>query len=252
MVSARPTPSVLRATVVAAATTIAMLGCEAPGFVDGPPQSDSPPVNPRTPAPHDDAVGDGDRAAQQWPALVGRFSWFDAAADSDAARRASTYFEGLPFGMPGWHTFRDDQSAAEPARAWLKLLDRLADMPASPMLTFVVSYFVNGWGELLAADERLSFPSELFAAGGGDAEDFALLKYVTLRRLEVPAASMRVIRLRLADGSRHAVLAVRLDETTIILDRMPAQPLAYLEDRWPDDYRPEVAYNEQGMWVLSP
>lgn len=96
--------------------------------------------------------------------------------------------------------------------------------------------------------DRWQTPAEL-AARGGDCEDFAAAKYFALRRIGLPASSMRVaLVVDEATRMRHAVLMVSLPQgRVVVLDNLydevvPASALA--------NYRPLMAMNEGG-WQLA-
>lgn len=89
-------------------------------------------------------------------------------------------------------------------------------------------------------------PREFFLKDG-DCEDYAISKYVTLKRLGIDPASMRLVivqdeNLRIA----HAVLAVTLGSDVFILDNqvdavLPQQKILH--------YRPVYSINETGWWL---
>jgi predicted transglutaminase-like cysteine proteinase len=92
-------------------------------------------------------------------------------------------------------------------------------------------------------------PAE-FIARGGDCEDYAIAKYMLLRRAGVPADAMRVAVVRdLALGTSHAILAVEAGGTTWILDNQAV-------DVKPADavtrYQPVYSINENGWWLHMP
>jgi len=86
-----------------------------------------------------------------------------------------------------------------------------------------------------------------FLQKGGDCEDFAIAKYMALRDLGVPVASMRVVVLNdLNLGIAHAVLAVYVDGNPYILDNqiskvVPASSIHH--------YQPVYSINESGWWL---
>lgn len=89
-------------------------------------------------------------------------------------------------------------------------------------------------------------PDEFFRKDG-DCEDYAISKYVTLKRLGFPAEKMRIVilhdeNLRVA----HAVLAVYLDGKRYILDN---QANMILTDDKILHYRPVYSINETGWWL---
>lgn len=90
-------------------------------------------------------------------------------------------------------------------------------------------------------------PQEMFARGG-DCEGFALTKYFALRDLGVRDEAMRIaIVWDRRDLEEHAVLLVRTDGDTWILDNKTRQPVRLTDD--PERYRLIYALNESGAWL---
>jgi predicted transglutaminase-like cysteine proteinase len=78
-----------------------------------------------------------------------------------------------------------------------------------------------------AGDQWLS--PLLFLQRSGDCEDYAIAKYLALRLLGVPETAMAVLVLRdRSTGRDHAVLVVREEGRTVVLDNL--RELARLED----------------------
>jgi predicted transglutaminase-like cysteine proteinase len=89
-----------------------------------------------------------------------------------------------------------------------------------------------------------------FLRRDGDCEDYAIAKYMTLKRLGVPVEQMRVVVLNdLNLGVPHAVLAVFLDTETLILDN---QIQTVLPDSAIAHYQPIYSINEHAWWLLKP
>lgn len=89
-----------------------------------------------------------------------------------------------------------------------------------------------------------------FLAHGGDCEDFAIAKYFSLARLGVPADDLRIVIVKdQALGVFHAVLAVRDQDQTLLLDNQLAEaaPLSAVPQ-----YQMVYAINTQGWWLASP
>ena len=87
-----------------------------------------------------------------------------------------------------------------------------------------------------------------FLASSGDCEDYAITKYYSLKALGWPERDVRLVVLH--DEERdtpHAVLAVRLDNQTYILDNLLTEPLP---DRLLRQYRPYYAVNAEARWVF--
>lgn len=89
-------------------------------------------------------------------------------------------------------------------------------------------------------------PDEFFLKDG-DCEDYAISKYVTLKRLGVDPGIMRLVILQDENlRAAHAVLAVRHEGVYKILDN---QVNAVLSDTQILHYRPVYSLNETGWWL---
>lgn len=84
-----------------------------------------------------------------------------------------------------------------------------------------------------------SAPLASFAAGRADCEDYAIVKYLALVELGLPAADLRMVVVKRRAADQHAVLAVRLDGRWLVLDNAR---LAMVEDRDLSDYRAVMAF----------
>lgn len=85
-----------------------------------------------------------------------------------------------------------------------------------------------------------------FLAKSGDCEDYAIIKYMSLRNLGWSVSDLRIVVLEdqnLKVG--HAVLAVALRGGTLILDN---QITVVTDERRIRHYRPIYAVNEEGWW----
>lgn len=89
-------------------------------------------------------------------------------------------------------------------------------------------------------------PYELMEKGG-DCEDYAIAKYISLRRLGVPESDMRIIVVRDADlgGVVHAVLEVRDGNRAKVLDNQNAR---IIPTKQIHHYSPLFAINEHKWW----
>ncbi|MBV1901612.1 MAG: transglutaminase-like cysteine peptidase, partial [Kordiimonadaceae bacterium] len=89
-------------------------------------------------------------------------------------------------------------------------------------------------------------PSE-FLMKDGDCEDYAIGKYVALKRLGVDISAMRLVILQDENlRAAHAVLAVEVEGVAYILDN---QVDAVLADTQILHYRPVYSINESGWWL---
>lgn len=153
---------------------------------------------------------------------------------------------------PAYEACDADPGACPDARlaAWRRHLADIRPLPPRARLQ-ALNAFVNRWPYRLDADahgaaDHWATPLE-FLAKSGDCEDFAILKYVSLRDLGVPEADLRIVVLR--DTLRdlpHAVLAVRLDGETLILDSLSD---AILRPSRLPHYEPHYSVNETHRWA---
>lgn len=101
---------------------------------------------------------------------------------------------------------------------------------------------IDNWG----VSDHWSTPAEFFAQGG-DCEDYAIAKYVILRRAGLTPDQLRVVVVQdERTDRRHAVLAVYTDRDILILDNQKALPIPAAQIA---HYRPYYSINEQGWWL---
>lgn len=100
-----------------------------------------------------------------------------------------------------------------------------------------------------AREDYWATPRELIE-NGGDCEDFAMAKMLALQHLGVPAQSMRIVVLQnTATAQPHAVLAVSLGESTVILDNKT--DTLFTDTELPH-YVPLYSINERQWWLHMP
>lgn len=133
---------------------------------------------------------------------------------------------------------------------WLGLIRRLQGQAPRAQLVAVngfinqTPYVVdqNNWG---VADYWAS-PGE-FLARNGDCEDFAIAKYLTLRRLGFDAEALRIVVVDDTNlGRPHAILVVFVDHRAWVLDNQIKQ---VIETRAITHYRPIYSINEAAWWL---
>jgi predicted transglutaminase-like cysteine proteinase len=97
--------------------------------------------------------------------------------------------------------------------------------------------------------DRWSAPLATLAAGLGDCEDYAIVKYVALRDAGIPADDLRLLLVRdAATREDHAVLAARQDGHWLILDNRGA---VLVEDGEAANLRPLFALGRNGVNLLA-
>jgi predicted transglutaminase-like cysteine proteinase len=90
-----------------------------------------------------------------------------------------------------------------------------------------------------------SSPLVTLAHGAGDCEDYAIAKFVALRRAGVSPDDLRIVIMRDAlRGEDHAVAAARLDGHWLLLDN---RRMAMVEDADIRNYRPLFVIDQHGV-----
>ena len=136
------------------------------------------------------------------------------------------------------------------AAAWQAMIRDQRGRPPLHQLD-TVNRFLNGWRykEDSANYGRRDYwasPLEFFQRSG-DCEDYAIVKYVSLRKLGFAAEQLRLVVVH--DSVRdlaHAVLAVYLDDQVYILDNLTRMVLPQEEVT---HYVPYYSINETTRWA---
>jgi predicted transglutaminase-like cysteine proteinase len=195
---------------------------------------------------------------------------FMSICEASAADTSKTIFgfqgtshENLkPF--PKWRnvldTYKDQPGACNSGKLnacafekWNDLITDLKDKPKKYQLARVNSYLnlyryildpIN-WG----VKDYWEIPKEFFAKFG-DCEDYAIVKYFTLRALGWKAEDMQIVvlqdmNLRIA----HAILSVEFENKKVILDNQIGLVIDAKRIR---HYRPIYSLNENGWWRYKP
>lgn len=101
-------------------------------------------------------------------------------------------------------------------------------------------------------NDHWATPGEFLKNKGGDCEDFALIKYWTLRKLGIPAENMSIlVGYRLDRNEAHAVLSVKDDNgKTWILDNLIRKPVS--EEKMYSVFVPKYQISEKEKKVCVP
>jgi predicted transglutaminase-like cysteine proteinase len=139
---------------------------------------------------------------------------------------------------------------SEPARQWLALLARLEGAAPIEQLKAVNGFF-NSFpyrSDLANYGQRDYWATPLeFLARSGDCEDYAIAKYVSLRRLGLSATRLRIAVVQDRDrDTPHAVLLADVGGTWYVLDNLservePQERVGH--------YVPYYSLNEEGFWA---
>ena len=101
---------------------------------------------------------------------------------------------------------------------------------------------IVNWG----TEDYWAIPAE-FLKKSGDCEDYAIIKYFTLKELGIPPENMRIVVVRdTVRNLAHAVLAVYLNGDAYILDNLSNAVLSHSRIR---QYSPQYSVNEMGRWA---
>ncbi len=134
--------------------------------------------------------------------------------------------------------------------AWQRELRFYEGLPLDKMAKRVNSYINDqkyildnrNWGK----SDYWATPVEFFERGG-DCEDFAIAKYVSLRALGVPEERMRIAIVHdLEKDIPHAVLVVYTDDKALILDNQSERVKASADV---SRYRPIFTINRNAWWL---
>jgi predicted transglutaminase-like cysteine proteinase len=140
-----------------------------------------------------------------------------------------------------------------PTRQWEKLLGYLENKSTKEKVD-AVNRFFNAMTYIsdqdnYGVDDYWQTPYELMARGG-DCEDYAIAKFISLKRLGVSEDDMRILIVRDAKlgGIIHAILEVNIDGVAYILDNQsPKVKTAASIYR----YHPVYAINERRWWAYQ-
>ena len=133
---------------------------------------------------------------------------------------------------------------------WKKFLASIAKKDRSYQINAIDTY-VN---QVRYVDDRRRFgrsdywatPNEFFGRGG-DCEDYAIAKYLSLKHLGFDTSKMRLVVLKdTSIGINHAVLVVYHKGEALVLDNqarfvVPARKIAH--------YKPYYSVNEKHWWL---
>ncbi len=128
-----------------------------------------------------------------------------------------------------------DNAKAREGRARLGEINRAINLAIRPMSDLAQYGEIDVW----------SSPLVTFANGAGDCEDYAIAKFVALRRAGISPEDLRIVIMRdTIRGEDHAVAAVRLNGHWLTLDN---RRMAMVEDAYVRNYRPRFVIDQYGV-----
>lgn len=152
---------------------------------------------------------------------------------------------GLAFSSPGLARM-DAPGQGE----WFRTMHagKSLELPAKVMRTRVLFAHI-AWNPDTDPNGYWATPEELLAKGSGDLLDLVTAYYFTLRGMGVAAEDIRIFigKLRTLDSLvPHILLAIRSTNGV----HYYVDPLrdAAMTDETPNEFRPSLAFNEEGLW----
>ena len=108
------------------------------------------------------------------------------------------------------------------------------------------SYKQDNW--VYSSDDYWATPLE-FLERGGDCEDFAIIKYMSLKQLGFAPEDMKItIVYDVYSGTDHAFLVVYHNNAEFVLDNREKLSVSrYMKKR----YKPYYAFNENSLWTYK-
>ncbi|MDR3358537.1 MAG: transglutaminase-like cysteine peptidase [Desulfovibrio sp.] len=161
--------------------------------------------------------------------------------------------------LPGWlnvlsrnkgdPVFTDGRRLAKNV-TWDQFREQAKKFQGLDLLRFVTKFWnswpykedIVNWG----VEDYWEIPAE-FLQRSGDCEDYAIIKYFTLKELGIPPEDMRIVVVR--DTIRnlgHAVLIVYMQNDAYVLDNLSNVVLSNTRFR---HYSPQYSVNEFGRWA---
>lgn len=139
--------------------------------------------------------------------------------------------------------------------AWEQLIKRLQNQPIDEQLAEVNLFFnlfpYQSDLESRQVDDYWKSPEEFLRDGGGDCEDYAIIKYFTLVTLGIPKKRLRITY----------VTSVKLNQAHMVLSYYPspeAEPLILdnlesniLKASMRPDLKPVYSFNGDGLWLAK-
>ncbi len=180
------------------------------------------------------------------------------AANEDILMMGKMEFRGKADSLPQWtqmlarhraNTIFEDNSSITKVLNWKMIKDKISPLPKREQLN-QVNLFWNQWPYRLDEEayqyrDYWASPYE-FVRNSGDCEDYAIVKYFTLKELGFPVEDMRILIVReTIRNIAHAVLAVYIEGDILILDNLNNSLLSHTRYR---NYDAQYSVNEQFRW----
>ena len=172
--------------------------------------------------------------ATKWTSAMTRAAAHPPTAEARCAQTRSAQTRSEACRLAQWSALLETLRGASPRRQ-MEEVNRFINQTR-----FVTD--ADNWG----AKDYWADPGEFFFRGG-DCEDYAIAKYLSLKSLGIARERLRL--LVLLDARRavvHAVLTVELDGQTYVLDNLDDRVRPLFEVA---HYRPLYSLNEDAAWI---
>lgn len=160
--------------------------------------------------------------------------------------------------LPQWQHILDTQlqesynSQSTKVQKWNEFIESIQNKPKLRQLMRVNLWFKqfpykqDNW--IYDQDDYWTTPVE-FLTKGGDCEDYAIIKYISLRKLGFAAEAMKIAMVYdIYSGTDHSFLIVNHDGTDFVLDSREKMVVArYMKTR----YKPHYTFNENHVWTYD-
>lgn len=140
-------------------------------------------------------------------------------------------------------------------RSWANLIESLKNKPVNVQLEKVNLFFnlfaFQSDKQSLGIEDYWKSPDEFIIDGGGDCDDFAIIKYFTLITLDVPIERLRITYVNsLTLHKAHMVLAYypTPEAEPLILDSIESKILKASKR---SDLIPVYSFNAEGLWLAK-
>jgi predicted transglutaminase-like cysteine proteinase len=168
-----------------------------------------------------------------------------------SAKSFSPYIDNLPKWerIIDFYDMANLQNPSAEYKRWWQFIRQARQLPPVEQIEYVnktlnqFPYKQDNW--VYNRDDHWATPSE-FLKNGGDCEDYAIIKYMTLRRLGFDANQMKIaVVYDVYSGTDHAYLVVNFGNQNFILDSREEEtnPSAFTKR-----YQAHYAFNEEGIW----
>lgn len=180
------------------------------------------------------------------------------AAPQNSLLSSSPIHKSSASKLPRWQSILDNQlsdtynSKVANVKIWQEFIHSIQSETKLRQMMLVNQWFKqfphkqDNW--VYKETDYWASPIE-FLTKGGDCEDYAIIKYVTLRKLGFSPEDLKIaIVYDVYSGTDHAFLTAKHDGAEFVLDNREKLVVArYMKNR----YKPHYAFNERDLWIYD-